>query len=73
MDLVVNNLKHGQENYHEAVFSIRSGSKLLCSLLDVNSELSTDFLLTQLRRLGLFKIHVNFLIDDRSADTGNLK
>ena len=64
MDLVVNTIQIGADNYHEAVNSIRSGSKLLSELLNITEEICTDFLLVQLRRLGLFKIHVNFLIDD---------
>ena len=33
MDLVVNILKQGPDNYHEAVFAIRTGSRLLAQLL----------------------------------------
>ena len=45
MDLVVNTIQIGADNYHEAVDSIRSGSKLLSELLNITEEICTDFLL----------------------------
>ena len=46
MDLVVNIMQTGADNYHEAVTSIRSGSELLSALLSISREICTDFVLT---------------------------
>ena len=73
MDLIVNIFSQNMEDFNDVVLQIRTSQKLLSDLLCLEQNQNKEYLLQQLKRLGLFKILINYLIESHAENTTSLE